>query len=290
MRHRLRDAVDQSHGPGGGRPASGRGNPTGLLALQAAAGNRAVASLVAQRQAEQSPSPAAEGELSFAELGLNPVDVMDSALPASTGEVAGAGESESGGSVQRRSTGPAPVQRLAAGGVVQRAPAPCPPYVGYSSTVPLAAYNCAGLAHRTYDFKSLPDAKKLLAGGTGGPAAPGQVKHWLWEYDLLFEDSAGRRTPAQRDFHTVAGVVDPKGADPADVYSKNGKRPVYGPGTGPGFKPPPRERATASAPTEDPIDDAFGKPLLKLRQNMTETTHLLACPSQTPPTQGPPAP
>lgn len=172
---------------------------------------------------------------------------------------------------------------------------PCPPYNGYSAPVPVESFNCAGLAHRTYDFKSLPDTKALLAGGQaiggGAHCTAGQVKHWLWEYDLFLEDGLGRRrSQDSHDFHTVAGMAGAGGADPVDVYTKNGHRPIHGPGTGPGFRPPPRDRATSNDSHEAPASDANGNPLFKVRNNMVETCHCLACPSQNPPQQGPPPP
>lgn len=270
---------------------------TGILALQAAAGNRAVASLLAQRVtppvSEDAPSTAAPDSL--AAYGLTPADAVDSEIPepgvgAVSDEVV-----QTAPGVQRgqKTTDLSNVQRRTDGAlVVQRKSSSCPPYFGYSAAISLATYNCAGLAHRTYDFKSLAATKALLAGGRpGSSGVAGQIKHWLWEYDLHLEDSTGRRvTPDSKDFHTVAGEIDSKGADPDDVYSKNGRRPVYGPGTGPSFKPPAREQARKNEPSEAPLTDSAGQPIYKVREGFKESTFALNCTSTAPPIQGPPAP
>ncbi|HEX2051303.1 MAG TPA: DUF4157 domain-containing protein [Actinomycetota bacterium] len=175
--------------------------------------------------------------------------------------------------------------------VVQRA---CPPYEGYSAPKPIESYNCAGLAHRTYDYKGLAATQTALTAGTTTPCgtrcAVDRVKHWLWQYDMHFENSAGAVIArAGRDFHTVAGVATTSG-DPTDVFSKNGKRPIYGPGTGPSFRPPARERATVNHPNETPFVDASGNPVYKIRTNYSEECFCLPCPSRDLPLQGPPPP
>ena len=177
--------------------------------------------------------------------------------------------------------------------ILQRTPSSCPPYDGYSAAIALEQYNCSGLAHRTYIFTGLVATKAALALGTSiacaATCAAGKVKHWLWEYNLRLQSTSGR-TAASPDFHTVAGVSDSSGSDPSDVYSKNGKRPIYGPGTGPSFRPPARERATLSHPSEAPISDRSGNPVDKLRWGYTDSCYCLPCPSQEAPIQGPPPP
>lgn len=169
--------------------------------------------------------------------------------------------------------------------------ASCPPYNGYSPTVSLRSYNCAGLAHRSYDFKSVEETEALLGAGTpvacNASCATDTVKHWLWQYDLDGELD-GKRIKGGRDFHTVAGPAGTGGADPANVFSKNGKRRVYGPATGPSFRPATRERDLTNDPSETP-KSVGGFPVYKLRSNYVERCACRACPSQTPPTQGPSA-
>ncbi len=163
----------------------------------------------------------------------------------------------------------------------------CPAYASYDKAADLRAYNCAGLAHRTYDFKGLAATKAALAAiatpvASGTPCAhAGNVKHWLWEYDVHYQSSSG--TVAQsppRDFHTVGGPTagDPMAKDSDEFFTKNGKRPVYGPGTAPSFKPPAKEQATASDPAETPQFDPKGKPIYKLRSNFTESCYCAPCP------------
>jgi hypothetical protein len=104
------------------------------------------------------------------------------------------------------------------------------------------------------------------------------VKFWHWQYDLGFEDDQGNVVaPSSPDFHIVAGRVDSSGSDPSDVYSKNGRRNVYGPGSGPSFRPPARERATSDNPSETPINTPQGAPLFKVRTNMTEDISCADC-------------
>jgi hypothetical protein len=264
-----------------GRASSATPPAAGLLGLQRLAGNRAVSSLFVQRRVE-----AGADEVTHADLGVSPADAVDSALPE---EAVGAAPS-----VQTvvETIQESPIQRVGGGEpILQRVAHRCPAYDGYSAALPLASYNCAGLAHRSYDYKQLPAVNALL--GAGQPASAGvvgKIKHWLWNYDVRIEDSAGRRTSPSPDFHTVAGEIGTGAADPTDVYSKNGKRRIYGPGTGLSFKPAARERALENTPQEAPATDSNGQPLYKLRENMTERVVVLNCPSSQPPLQGPPTP
>lgn len=162
---------------------------------------------------------------------------------------------------------------------------PCSAYTGYDASQPLAGYNCAGMATRTYrdiaPTTALYDAIAANFTGTMSPVAncgPGSIKFWVWDYDISFVDDRGiSQGAAHPDFHTVAGRMTARGTDPTDVYSKNGHRPVYGPGTGPSFRPPVRERATISAPSEAPVDTPDGHPVFKLRNNMTEQISCANC-------------
>ena len=175
------------------------------------------------------------------------------------------------------------VQRTGIGGLN------CPPYASYDTSAGLKTYNCSGLAHRTYDFKGITPTKAFLSKATsvacGTPCDHvGMVKHWLWEYDVHYQDSTG--TVAQNpptDFHTVGGPTagDPMAKDSDEFFTKNGKRNVYGPGTAPSFKPPAKEQATLSDPSEAPQFDATGQPIYKLRSNFKESCYCLPCPKAT---------
>jgi len=162
---------------------------------------------------------------------------------------------------------------------------PCKAYDSIDSSKDIESYNCAGLAGRTYTFMGdVNDVKASLASGSQVDCAshcgPCQVKHWLWEYDMHFEDADGNVIDTvPRDFHTVAGACDASGNDPTNVYSKNGKRPIKGPGTGPSFRPPAREQATASNKDETPFNDRAGRPIYKVRTNFTETCYCTPCPT-----------
>jgi hypothetical protein len=106
------------------------------------------------------------------------------------------------------------------------------------------------LANATVEdgYKSLAATKAFLAQGSSIGCATscdyvGMVKHWLWEFDSRIEDSSGKVLPqlvngvpadSWHDFHTVAGPTagDPVAMESDEFYSKDGQRPVYGPGTG----------------------------------------------------------
>lgn len=161
----------------------------------------------------------------------------------------------------------------------------CGSYPGYDSSAALSSYNCAGLATRTYQDISPPSAvlNSILANfiapqtPSGNDCGAGKVKFWLWEYDMHLEDDKGAvLSPNHTDFHIVAGRTDANGADPTDVYSKNGYRPVHGPGTGPGFRPAARERALSNDQTEAPVTIG-GRPAFKVRSNMSEAITCAGC-------------
>ena len=164
-------------------------------------------------------------------------------------------------------------------------PQPCKAYDSVDSSKDIESYNCAGLAHRTYTFMGDVNAVKArLALGTkvdcGGHCGACQVKHWLWEYDIHLEDADGNvLTDTNRDFHTVAGPCDTNGNDPASVVSKNGKRPLEGPATGPSFRPPPKNQATSNDRNATPATDRSGRPIYKVRTNFVESCYCLPCPS-----------
>jgi hypothetical protein len=171
-------------------------------------------------------------------------------------------------------------------GTIQKTCAqPCKAYDSVDGSKDIESYNCAGLAHRTYTFiGDVNTVKAMLAKGTqtacSSNCGPCQVKHWLWEYDMHFEDADGNNIgDSPRDFHTVAGACDASGNDPTNVVSKNGARPLVGPGTGPSFRPPEREQATKSNRYATPIVDSTGRPIYKVRTNYTETCYCLPCPT-----------
>lgn len=167
--------------------------------------------------------------------------------------------------------------------VLRRAVA-CSAFSSYDASKALTTYNCAGLATRTYALISPASAAVTAIGNnfnnpTSASSCPaGSVKFWLWEYDLWLEDSTGKRiSPASPDFHIVAGVSGAGGADPTSVWSKNGKRKVYGPASGPSWRPATRERALSNDPTETPVTDAAGNPVYKGRANFVESTFCAEC-------------
>ncbi len=162
----------------------------------------------------------------------------------------------------------------------------CPPYWRWETPRDSETFNCAGLAHRTYDYKSLAAARAALGTGQavscGTPCNSGQVKHWMWEFDTHVEDHTGRRLGGtSHDFHTVAGVAfgDPAPQDPTDVYSTDGRRPVHGPSTGPSFRPLAREQAKENNASERLVTDNNGNPVYWILYNYSTSCHCLNCPS-----------
>jgi hypothetical protein len=160
------------------------------------------------------------------------------------------------------------------------------PYNGYDKSRTGTNCNCAGLAHRTYNYiGKIEDVKKLLEKGRKidckDKCKPLEIKHWLWEFDMHVEDVNGNKlADLPRDFHTVAGQSDKDGNDPKNVYSKDGKRPVKGPGTGASFKPLDREQVTTNSPAETPVVDGQGRPIYWVLTNSVETCYCLPCPGK----------
>ena len=156
----------------------------------------------------------------------------------------------------------------------------CPTYWRYNSKAKVETYNCAGLSHRTYSVILADELGKLLKKGKQtDKCSKGAVKHWVWIYDYHLEDHKGNVTEKPiTDFHTVAGVVDSNGNDPTDVYSKNGPRPVEGPGTGPSFKPKDKEQAKDNTSKGKLLYDKSKNPIYKIRKNMAEWIFCLPCP------------
>jgi hypothetical protein len=168
----------------------------------------------------------------------------------------------------------------------------CQPYCSYGSA-PLSGYNCAGLAHRTYDHKSLAATKAFLAQGSSIGCATscdyvGMVKHWLWEFDSRIEDSSGKVLPqlvngvpadSWHDFHTVAGPT----AGDRSRWSRTSsiRRTDRDPSTALAramVNVGVRAQATHNTPAETPGVDAKGQPLYKVNSNITESCYCFPCP------------
>jgi hypothetical protein len=168
------------------------------------------------------------------------------------------------------------VQQSEGGGSLQLRRTPCSAYPGYNPSFDRTKYNCAGLATRTYaniptanaTYNSMAQEFTQLTCPTGN-CDPSQIKFWLWEYMLRFEDDRGVvLQAASEDFHIVAGRMDSDGKEPTNIYSKNGKRPIHGPGTGASFKPAAHEPALDN--DDNPTQTSDGRPVYKVRTNMSE--------------------
>jgi hypothetical protein len=104
------------------------------------------------------------------------------------------------------------------------------------------------------------------------------IKHWYWDYDLHAEDSAGNKGPSHRDFHTVGGMLDEKGNDFNYFWSKNGKRPIFGPASGASWKPSAKEQDRENNKGNKLKVDPSGKPIYKVRSNYSEACYCGSCP------------
>jgi hypothetical protein len=167
---------------------------------------------------------------------------------------------------------------------IRRAPRiPCSAYPDYDASVDRRTYNCTGLALRTYQNTAPPSAVYAdMWARFFNPVCPvgncgaGQVKFWLWQYDIRMEDDRGNvLRPTWRDFHIVGARMDAAGNEPTNVYSKNGPRPIHGPATGASFRPAAREQALDI--DDNPGTTADGRPLYKLRSNMSEEITCAGC-------------
>jgi len=96
-------------------------------------------------------------------------------------------------------------------------------------------YNCTGFAIKDFVRHGLADTKSIYASMTkladcSKPCKPHFYKFFYWDYDLEnVDDATGASGGVSRDFHTVSGQTDGSGNGPAQVMSKNGRRPVEGP-------------------------------------------------------------
>ncbi|GGY40202.1 hypothetical protein GCM10007387_22980 [Pseudoduganella albidiflava] len=166
---------------------------------------------------------------------------------------------------------------------IRRVPrTPCSAYPSYDPAKNRLTYNCAGLALRSYEDTSPPsavytdmEARFTPPYSPADTCLPGEVKFWLWEYNMHPEDAQGNVLRAARpDFHIVAGRMDAAGGEPA-VYSKNGRRPIHGPAPGPSFRPATRERALDD--DDQPAELPGGRPFFKVRSDMIEQVSCAEC-------------
>ena len=97
---------------------------------------------------------------------------------------------------------------------------------------------------------------------------------------MLPQEVDGELVDSWHDFHTVAGPTagDPVAMESDEFYSKDGQRPVYGPGAAPSFKPPVRAQATYNNPAETLAVDGKSKPIYKVNSNITESCWCFPCP------------
>ena len=97
---------------------------------------------------------------------------------------------------------------------------------------------------------------------------------------MLPQEVDGELVDSWHDFHTVAGPTagDPVAMELDEFYSKDGQRPVYGPGAAPSFKPPVRAQATYNNPAETLAVDGKSKPIYKVNSNITESCWCFPCP------------
>ena len=121
-----------------------------------------------------------------------------------------------------------------------------------TDTTERRGYNCTGFAVKSFGFHGLAATRAMYATMTkladcSKPCNPFFHKFFMWDYDLRqVDNTTGASSATVRDFHTVAGQTDKSGNGPAQVMSKNGKRPVEGP-------KPPMDWKPLTGPTSHPI-------------------------------------
>lgn len=109
-------------------------------------------------------------------------------------------------------------------------------YSSYRKEISLQSYNCAGLAFRNYKEMNVSDFIEFLKSNNNKPDLGNDyVKFWLWEVNVTVHYEDGSLVPGfpktpSYDFHIVSGVLNPDKSDPTAVFSKDGDRPVLGPG------------------------------------------------------------
>jgi len=118
---------------------------------------------------------------------------------------------------------------------------------------PVLAYNCAGLALRTYEYLGLAATKARLKQykkltDCSHKCTGCEIKLWFWEYKLGGDvyvsgtTDVVQRGKRHKDFHIVGGRVSClDGRDLPNVYSKNGGGPLKGPDYAKNHRLPDRE-------------------------------------------------
>ncbi|RZJ51064.1 MAG: DUF4157 domain-containing protein [Chryseobacterium sp.] len=141
-------------------------------------------------------------------------------------------------------------------------------HISFSQGSEAKTYNCSGLAFKTFTKIGLPETKKILSGMTAlakptDTCNPREYKFWFWEYTLTNTDTLTGASHSSIDFHIVGGQTDGKGNDPTQVMSKNGGRPLKGPGSAMSWQPPASELTTENNHTEKVVPNS-----VKTRTNM----------------------
>lgn len=160
-------------------------------------------------------------------------------------------------------------------------PNPCnDKYKDYDRTRDVETYNCAGLAFRNYQY--MGDVNVVInileKNKKTGPGKEGDIKFWLWTYDIHLELEDGTvMSQTSQDFHIVSGVIGPGGKDPTSIFTKNGARPVFGPGKPLDWKPAAKgDQYTSNNRFNTP---AFynGRKVMRVRTNMVQRIYVLPC-------------
>ncbi|HEU4471644.1 MAG TPA: DUF6443 domain-containing protein [Flavisolibacter sp.] len=152
-------------------------------------------------------------------------------------------------------------------------------FKSYDRTKDVESYNCAGLAFRTYRWMNLDEVEAIVKTHGKKTAQEGDIKVWLWTYDVHLELEDGTVASAKSsDFHIVGGRVQPGGKDPVDVYTKNGARPVFGPGKPLKWKPAAKDQARANNKSNAP-QFYKGQKVMKVRTSMVQRIFILPCKS-----------
>jgi hypothetical protein len=152
-------------------------------------------------------------------------------------------------------------------------------YQSYDATQNVESYNCAGLAFRNYRFMgSLQEVEDVLnKNKMNGRGKQGDIKFWLWTYTSTAQSLDGQiQLGTGKDFHIVAGVLGPNGADPTNVFSKNGHRPVFGPAAPLSWKPLEQEPVKTNNQFNSPVFES-GRQIYWIRTNIVQQVFILPC-------------
>ena len=151
-------------------------------------------------------------------------------------------------------------------------------YSTYDDQKPVHLYNCFGLAMRTHNWHNIKqkDIAFLQKQSVNEyDAQPGDLLLTLWTFDLTSQlGPYGEPDPdIDYDFHIVGQVIGLDGSVSAEIFSKDGARPVYQQKLDV-FRPLPLQQYYKNLPTGE-ADVFLDKPVMAVRKNIVETQFII---------------